>query len=604
MTTTHRTAHRSIPSATRPQGLQPRLLALAVACSAALGAVSAQAAPPAASSEGPWAKGRVLVMPKPGLPDTELAKVAKEHGGKFTKLTSDGLHLLELPGNASEKAVAARLAHNPHFKFVELDQAVAPTGVANDPYFGSGWHLTRLNVPLAWDASQGAGVTIAVLDTGVDASHPDLSSKLVAGWNFYDSTSNTSDVHGHGTGVAGAAAAATNNATGVAAVAGGAKIMPIRISDASGVGYWSMIAQGINWAADRGARVINISYDQLLLSSSVLSAAQSAKNKGALVIVAAGNRAKDEAFTPSTALIPVSAVDRADAMTSWSSWGKFVAVSAPGLDIWSTTKGGGYGAWWGTSVASPVTAGVVALMMAANPALSSTQVESLLFSTAVDLGAAGRDSYFGYGRVNASAAVQAALNTKATLTDTQAPTASIASPTLSSTVSGVASVTVNAADNVGVAKVELRANGALVATDTAAPYSFAWDTTRLANGMANLEARAYDAAGNVGASSVVAVNVANAADITPPTVRISNPANGSRVSGNVSVTVGGSDNAGVSGLRMELLIGSQVVASSVGTSSLSYNWNTRKLQAGTYTLKANARDAAGNLTSTTITVTR
>ena len=133
------------------------------------------------------------------------------------------------------------------------------------------------------------------------------------------------------------------------------------------------------------------------LSSAVISAAQYAKSKGALVVVAAGNSGQVETFTPTTAMIPVSATDSSDLLTSWSSRGNFVAISAPGLNIWSTTRGGGYGAWWGTSVASPVTAGVVALMMAANPGLGSSQVESLLFSSADDLGANGRDTSYGWG---------------------------------------------------------------------------------------------------------------------------------------------------------------------------------------------------------------
>jgi subtilisin family serine protease len=153
-------------------------------------------------------------------------------------------------------------------------------------------------------------------------------------------------------------------------------------------------------------------------------------------------------------MIPVSATDGNDALASWSTYGGFVALSAPGVSIYTTTSGGGYGAVNGTSFASPVAAGVAALIMSERPALTSAQVEGLMFSTAVDLGTPGRDPYFGYGRVNAQAAVQAAAS-YAAATDTSAPTVAIASPFGGSTVSGVAKVDVSASDNVGVARVEL-----------------------------------------------------------------------------------------------------------------------------------------------------
>ena len=570
----------------------------------AAGATSALAAPPQRSGEGPWAKARVLVMPNAGLSAGELDKIVAEHGGKATRLTSHGLHVVELPDNASESDVAGRLSRHPHLKFAELDKQVKGAGAANDPYFGSAWHLSRLAAPTAWNSSQGLGVTIAIIDTGVDATHADLVPNLVPGWNFVDNNANTGDVHGHGTGVAGAAAASTNNGVGVSAVAGQSKIMPVRIADANAYAYWSTIAQGVTWAADHGARVINISYEQLLLSSTVISAAQYAKSKGALVVVAAGNSGIDEGFTPTTALIAVSATDSGDLLTSWSSRGNYVSIAAPGLNIWSTVRGGGYGAWWGTSVASPVTAGVVALMMSAKPGLSSSQIESLLFSSADDLGAPGRDSMYGYGRVNAAAAVQAAMSVVVPPPDTQAPTVSITSPSASVSVSGVANVAVAANDNVGVSKVELRSNGVLVATDTSAPFSFSWDTRNGANGMSSLVARACDAAGNCADSAAVAVNVANAADLTPPTVSIGSPFNGSRVTGTVSVTAQASDNSGLAGLSLTLYINGARAASSSGTGTLSYSWNTRKVASGTYQLRVDAVDAAGNRSSTSIAVSR
>jgi hypothetical protein len=577
--------------------------AVSVAAALACGGVSAQGKATTPTTEA-YAPGRILVMPRAGLPDSALARILNENGGgKARRIGKSELRIVDLP-RGREKAMVERLARHPHFKFAELDRLVAGTGVANDPYFGSAWHLGRINAPTAWDSSMGSGVTIAILDTGIDSAHPDLAARMVAGWNFVDNNSNTSDVNGHGTGVAGAAAAATNNGAGVAAVAGQAKLMPVRIADANAYAYWSTIAQGVTYAADNGARVINISYDQLPLSSAVINAAQYAKNKGALVVVAAGNRSQNENFTPTTSMIPVSATDGSDLITSWSSWGSYVALSAPGLNIWSTTRGGGYAQWWGTSVASPVTAGVVALMMATKPSLSSSQIESALFKSATDLGAAGRDSYYGFGRVDAAAAVQAALSTTTVAADTQVPTVSVSAPLASSTVSGLTTVNVSAADNVGVGRVELRVNGSLLATDAISPFGFSWDTTRVANGMASVVARACDAAGNCADSANVAVNVANSVDTTLPTVRFVSPGNGVTVSGTVNVASSATDNAGVAGLTNVLYLNGIRVASSSGSGALSYNWNTRKAKIGSHTLRVDTTDAAGNKASTSIVVNR
>jgi thermitase len=329
------------------------------------------------------------------------------------------------------------------------------------------------------------------------------------------------------------------------------------------------------------------------------------RSKGGLVVVSAGNSNVDANLPADPARMVVSATDENDAKASFSNWGSFVTLSAPGTNMWTTNRDGGYGAWAGTSFSSPLTAGVAAVMMAARPDLSNVQIESLMFSSAVDLGAAGRDPVFGYGRVDAAAAMRAALSYVNTA-DTTAPVAAIAAPLGSSSVSGQVAVNVNASDNVGVARVELKVNGTVVAVDSAAPYSFSWDSTGSANGMVNLVAVAYDAAGNAGSSATVAVNVANAvamvaSDTVAPTVVISNPTTGT-VSGNVTVALNASDNSGAAGISTEVRIDGVLKAQGTG-GSLSFNWNTRKIAAGNHTIAATARDAAGNLTTTSTVVT-
>jgi len=308
-------------------------------------------------------------------------------------------------------------------------------------------------------------------------------------------------------------------------------------------------------------------------------------------------------------MITVSATDSADLRTSWSRYGSYVTLSAPGLNIYCTNPGGSYGQCWGTSFSAPVVAATAALMMSAKPTLSSTQVESLLYSTATDLGTAGRDIYYGYGRVNAAAAVSAAVGTVTPTADTTAPTASISAPLGSATVSGLVPVNVTAADNVGVSKVELRVNGSTVATDTATPFAFSWNSASVANGIANLTAVAYDAAGNVRTSAAVAVNVANTTvapttDTTAPVVTITSPkAGGVKAKGTLTITSSASDNSGAAGVLQTLYIDSIAVATAAG-SSLTYSWNLSKAASGAHTIKVVAIDAAKNSATASEQVTK
>lgn len=594
-------ADQSTPVSGRPsksgRGMGRRLLALSAVAAAVLGGAAAQAGPPAK-----WQAGRVIVQARAGLSDTEMARIAGAHRGSVQRLGRSDLFVVDLPAGASEVAVAKLLAHHPHLKFAELDGLVPPSLASNDPYAGSEWHLGKIGAPTAWDTATGAAVTVAVLDTGVDVTHPDLADRLVPGWNFFTNTADVSDVYNHGTKVAGSAAATLGNGAGVAGVAGLAKVMPIKISDDTGVGSWSAMAQGLTYAADRGVRVANISY-QVGGVASVISAAQYMKNKNGLVFVSAGNTGAEVTTAATTALIPVASTGSTDLRSSFSTYGAYVALAAPGEGIYTTAKGGGYGAYSGTSFSSPVAAGVAALVMAANPQLSSSQVEGILFSTAVDLGTAGRDNYFGYGRVNADAAVRLALATPAV--DTVAPSVALSNPLANATVSGLVAVDATASDNVGVSRVDLLVNGNVVASDLSGPFGFSWDSRTVANGMATLTTVAYDAAGNKATSSAVAVNVANAvvADTQAPAVALLNPVGGATVSGTVAIAASASDNNGATGITQVLYIDGKQVASAAG-GSLSYSWNTRKLAAGSHSIAVRASDAAGNSSTATLSVTR
>jgi subtilisin family serine protease len=583
----------------------------AVSLIAAIGMLASSAALAANNgSQQDYAPGRILLEARDGVSNADLDKIVNVPGHKRRKLGQGKIQLVQLPANASETALVQRLSHNPHIRFAELDRRVKSTLAVSDPYAGSEWHLDKVGAGSAWDTTQGAGVTIAILDSGVDTSHPDLAPNLVAGYNAYDSNNDVTDVCGHGTAVAGTAAAASNNGVGVAGVAGQAKIMPVRVAylnsaDNGCYTYYSTVASGLTYAADHGARIANVSYGGVSASAAVISSANYMKSKGGLVFISAGNTGTDQGFAPTSAMVVVSATDANDLVAGWSSFGSFVALSAPGANIWTTSRGGIYQGWNGTSFSSPLTAGVAALLMSAAPSLSGAQVENLLYSTAVDLGAAGRDPYFGFGRVDAAAGVRAALSYTPPV-DSVAPTAAITAPLGSSSVSGLVAVDVSAKDDVGVVRAELQVNGSTVASETAAPFGFSWDSAGVPNGMANLVVVAFDAAGNRGQSAPVAVNVANTqapigVDTQAPSVAINNPVAGA-VTGNVAVSVSASDNSGAAGISQQLLIDGVQVARSTGA-ALSYNWNTRKAKAGTHTVQAIARDAAGNSSSTSVSVT-
>jgi subtilisin family serine protease len=546
-----------------------------------------------------YVSGRILVKFRAGIEAAHAQQMIAAHGARdAAEIPEIGVHIVELPEQASETAFVSAFAAQPEVEFAELDAKVAPAVNPNDPLFGSEWHLNKIAAPSAWSSNTGSSnVTIAILDTGCDPTHPDLAAKYVPGWNTYDNNSDTHDVYGHGTAVAGSAAAVSNNSTGVASVAWGCRIMPMRISDTSGYGYGSTIAAALTWAADHGARVANISY-RMDFSSTVTSAAQYFMSRGGVVTMAAGNASVAETAGDNPYILVVSATDSADNLTTFTNYGNNLDLSAPGINIYTTNNGGGYGAWWGTSFSAPITAGVAGLVMSANPALTAEQVQDVMKQSADDLGAAGWDNRYGWGRLNASRAVSMATG-GVTPPDTTPPGVAFSAPAAGGTVANTVTVQVNASDNVGVASVTLYLDDAAVANSPTAALSWSWNTLASVNGAHTLRAVATDTAGNTG-STQISVTVNNVIDTTPPTVAITSPAQGATVSRNVSVTVSAADNVGVS--RVELYVDGRLTASSV-TAPFSTSWNSRKAAAGAHTLVCKAYDAAGNIgVSQTVTV--
>ena len=593
----------------RPARITLPRRALSLCVVAAVGVTSpslnAQSSTPASQSSDnvKIIKSRILVRPKAGLNNTELDKILSQHGGRSVRhMRQLNVHIVELPAQASEMGVLKALRSNPHIKFAEPDVVADPALFVNDPYFNGQWHLPKITAPAAWDMRTGAGVTIAILDSGVDASHPDLAGQLVPGWNTFDNNDNTADVAGHGTLVAGTAGAAGNNSVGVTGVSFGAKIMPIRVTDTAGYGYYSTLADGIVWAADNGARVVNMSFLGTSASSTILSAAQYMRSKGGVVVASAGNTGILESYAPTDYMTLVSATDANNNLTSFSSYGAYVDLAAPGTGIQTTVRGGSYASAAGTSFSSPIVAGVYALMISANPSLGAAQLDNAMFSTALDLFTAGKDDKAGWGLVNANAAVSKAI--QATASDSTPPVVSIGSPTGGTKLNGLASVSVTATDNISIARTELYLNGTLHATENVAPYAFTLDTTKLPDGNATLIAKAFDTAGNAGTSASVVVTIAN--DTIAPVVTLQNPVSGSTVSGTVNVSATATDNQKVASMRLS--IDGREVALSYGP-SLTYAWNAgsttkrgKRTATIAHTLTIVASDPAGNNATKSITV--
>jgi hypothetical protein len=514
-----------------------------------------------------------------------------------SEIPNTGVQVLQLQQDADVPALVEILNAHPDVEFAELDQLVAPEDmIPNDPEFGNEWHLNKIAAPQAWSTTTGmSNIVIAVCDTGVDATHPDLATKLVPGWNMYDNNADTSDVYGHGTMVAGTVAASSNNQQGVASVAWGCLIMPVRISDPTGIASYSTIASGIRYAADHGARVANVSY-RVTTSSSVTSAANYMNSKNGVVTVAAGNDGIFDSTADNPAVLTVSATDASDNLYSWSNRGNNIDLAAPG-NVTTCIRGGGYGAAFGTSFAAPIVAGLVALVMSSNPGISPAQVQNKVKQGADDLGSAGWDANYGWGRVNAAGAVGGGP-----APDTTPPSVSFTSPAAGASVFGTLALQASASDNVGVSSVSFSVDGVQKGNDATSPFSLTWDSTSVPNGAHTLSATASDAAGNSSTASITVTVNNPLPDTTAPTVVITSPNNGAAVNGNVSVEASATDNVGVT--KVEFYIDGSLAATT-RSAPYSYRWAVKRERPGAHSLQCKAYDAAGNVgVSSVVTVYR
>jgi subtilisin family serine protease len=408
-------------------------------------------ATPRTADEQILAGNTLLVKFDPGTPPAERTKAAEQIGGvivdQIEPLNVAVVQIRASSARTSSLASAANtLSQHPHVVYAEqnvrfevADEHVAadpykqrtlipivaglPVWTPNDLYYGEQHYAwDQISAPAAWGTTQGNSTTvIAIVDTGIQLNHPDLRAKIVPGADFVGDreTPNPNDGHGHGTHVAGLAAASTNNVFGVAGACPRCKLMPVRVLNDYGMGDLAAVAQGMVYAVDHGAKIINLSLVGSEESATLSDAMDYAWNKGALPVCAAGNRnSNNPAVYPAShpRCFTVGATNSADAKADFSNYGPWVSIAAPGADILSTTCVKGvsepntypvctsdstYGYDSGTSMAAPVVAGAAGIL--AGGGLSNAQLRQRLCATADPV--AGTGSYWTCGRLNLFRAV-------------------------------------------------------------------------------------------------------------------------------------------------------------------------------------------------------
>jgi subtilisin family serine protease len=501
-----------------------RRLAIAMAVLVVIAAPLAMHAPHPAAAQGASAavEGEILVRFRPGLTAASTSDVHRQNGGQPQRaLARTGVQVVRVP-RGQERALAAAYRRNPNVLFAEPNGIYRVVAVPNDARAAEQWQYQNtgqsggavdadIDLWQAWDITEGnASVAIAILDTGIDQSHEDLASKITRNINFSDEPS-FEDGHGHGTHVAGTAAAATNNGIGVAGVCPKCVLYNVKVMDNQGQGTWEQIANGIIWAADNGAKVISLSLGGTEPSATLEAAVDYAWSQGAVVVAAAGNDGTAQQFYPAaySHVIAVGATTHTDAKASFSNYGaSWVDVAAPGENILSTAPdhfnaiwffGVKYGTISGTSMATPHVAGVAGLVWSSGLCADNACVRGRIESTTDPKGGVGTN--WAFGRVNACAAVGGGCNNPSS---NQPPAVTFVNPTEGMDVTGTVAVQVRATDPQDASSslvVRWKADAGTWQTMTynaaTGNHQASWNTASLAAGPHTLSIQASDTEGAV-----------------------------------------------------------------------------------------------------------
>lgn len=364
----------------------------------------------------PAAPGEYLVGYEPGTTAEQRAALIAAAGGQLIRHIPElEVDLVAFPtaqiasGSPAEAELVTTMAADAAVSYVEPNYlyTISAPFTPTDTLLSQQYAWSRIDAFDGWGLTRGsASVVIAVIDSGVQGDHPDLQAKMVAGYDFVQDDTDPSDPVGHGTHVAGTAAAATNNGAGVAGTCPECRIMPLRVINGTGSGFVSDIAEGIVYAANHGAKVINLSLGGPG-STALKSAVDTAWAKGVFLACAAGNANTSvitEAYPAAyDNCFAVAATTSADVRASYSNYGSWVEAAAPGDSILSTYRGGTYTLQSGTSMATPHVAGLAGLL--ASQGYSNSAIRSRICSTADAI--AGTGSSWSCGRINLERALSA-----------------------------------------------------------------------------------------------------------------------------------------------------------------------------------------------------
>lgn len=345
-------------------------------------------------------ENRKVISFKKDLSETEIARIEEEYSIEFTQESSvSGIYTIV----TTEESNLTELEKDSTVESVETD---IPVKMASDVI---DWGVSRIGADKIWDTATGVGVTVAVIDTGIEMTHPDLQGKVTKGYDFVNDKDSPEDDNGHGTHVSGIVIAARNN-IGTVGVSHGTSVMPVKVLNSAGSGYISDVAKGIYWATDNGAQVINLSLGAPVDTDILRKAVNYATSKGVLMVAAAGNDYGAPCQYPAaySNVICVVATDSSNRLASFSNVGGELA--APGVSNYSTFLEGSYRYLSGTSMAAPHVAGSLAILRGICTDCKSSELITTLRETAIDLGAEGTDIIFGYGLVDLRAAAEQYLN--------------------------------------------------------------------------------------------------------------------------------------------------------------------------------------------------
>ncbi|PYZ94587.1 peptidase S8 [Salipaludibacillus keqinensis] len=363
------------------------------------------------SSKDHLKKGEVVVVLDD---DIDPEKWSKEHEVFLLDYSGNSAVVRDLTRDAEEMMEEwygdpTVVYMEPNYTFEKQTIAKETNLLPDDEFYNLyQWNLKQLHVEGAWSETIGSDIPVAIVDSGVDPSHPDLEKRIVKGYNAFEDNEAFVDDNGHGTHVAGIFGAVTNNGEGIAGVTWSNPILAVKVLDHEAIGNSFSIAKGIRWATDNGARVINLSLGDEHRSEVMHQAIKYAYERDVVLIAATGNDNVETPMYPAAfeEVLAVGSINDLEERSFFSNYGKHTDVTAPGEHIPSTFVGGQFVMMSGTSMASPHVAGLAALILSRDETLTNSEVYDIIRSTAFDLGKKGFDQYYGYGTVNASEALK------------------------------------------------------------------------------------------------------------------------------------------------------------------------------------------------------